>query len=125
MDKIEQNPLSCSFMVPVDEVLDQAPGYYKKITHPMDITNCRRKLVDNEYENSVEWTKDLMRIWDNAMEYNKTGFIKECAKLLKAKSEKYTKVIPKTEADIWYVELLRASHRVDKELAKLVHSKRR
>jgi hypothetical protein len=53
----------------VDEIRDQAPGYYKVIQHPISLSEISQKLGQSGYDD-VDVVEDLLRMFDNAMIYN-------------------------------------------------------
>jgi hypothetical protein len=115
--KLSYSPLASVFLQPVDPVNDGCPDYFQKIKEPMDLGTILEKLNAGKYSTAKEWEQDLMRIWSNAMLYNLKGtvFWLIAAKLQK-KSQKLVKVIPKTEAEMWQLELLQAAKKVSKVL---------
>ena len=123
-NKLINHDLTLSFRQPVDPERDRAPGYRTIIHHPMDLGTLKSKLENNEYRNSSEWSHDLILIWTNAITYNQKtkNYLFLLAKILLAKSEKYIKMIPKTETDLWYNRLRKAAEKVEKELNKNTRS---
>jgi bromodomain-containing factor 1 len=45
--------------------------YPKIIREPMDLSEVERKLVENRYQNRLDFAKDIRLVWKNAMAYNK------------------------------------------------------
>ncbi len=39
----------------------------------MDLSEVERKLLDNKYQNRLEFAKDIKLIWKNAMTYNNSS----------------------------------------------------
>jgi len=37
----------------------------------MDLSEVERKLVENRYQNRLDFAKDIRLVWKNAMAYNK------------------------------------------------------
>ena len=110
-DKLIKCPLSKPFLVPVDT--NEVPNYLSIISEPMDLGTLKKRLAENKYKNSAEWASDLMKIWSNAEKFNLDGNpINEIAKRLRKKSIKKLEVIPKTEMDLWYLKLKKASNKV-------------
>lgn len=83
IDKILTYEGAISFMDPVDEILDDAPGYYSIIANPMCISTVKKKLEEKAYRKPEEFIKDMRLIWQNAMTYNPHTHIihKNAAKL--------------------------------------------
>lgn len=57
-----------AFRYRVDE--QTAPGYYAKITRPMDLLKLREKLVSNEYANIQEFDQDVKQMLSNCFQYH-------------------------------------------------------
>lgn len=70
MDTIQSRQISRMFLNPVNPVADSCPDYFIKIKHPMDLTTCRQKLENGQYENVEQWKNDMELIWNNALTYN-------------------------------------------------------
>lgn len=47
-----------------------APGYSKKIAHPMDLSTVRSKIEARRYGNVLGLHQDLCRIFDNCVQFN-------------------------------------------------------
>lgn len=58
------------FLDPVDEVEDDAPGYYGIIKKPMDLTTMNDKLSNGLYANAAAFKADFDRIIKNCRKYN-------------------------------------------------------
>jgi transcriptional activator SPT7 len=116
--KFINHSLAYPFLYPVDKKL--APDYYDFIKKPMDLSTIQKKLDNNSYSSSKEWANDLMLIWKNAVDYNKSpnDLIHIVALVLKEKASKKIKIIPKNEKDLWYLKLLKAARAVERELNK-------
>jgi len=56
------------FRDPVDE--EEFPDYNRLITTPMDLTLVRESLRVGEYENPLEFQKDMMLMFSNSFQYN-------------------------------------------------------
>ena len=114
----KEHYLASPFLYPVDtsEVID----YLNFVQKPMDLSTIQKKLDNNVYKTSKEWSDDLMLIWDNAIAYNKRweNLILKAATILKEKAEKKIKLIPKNETDLWFIKLTDAANKVEKELNK-------
>lgn len=111
-EKLLRHNLCMDFVYPVP---DEVPNYRKVIAHPMDLGTISEKLKHREYKTAMEWKSDIMLVWDNAMKYNPpdTGLHK-VAQMMKDKSLKMTRIIPKSEMDLWHVQLMKASDRITK-----------
>ena len=46
-----------------------APGYFKEIAHPMDLSTIRSKIVPH-YRNLSEFEADVKLMIDNCIKYN-------------------------------------------------------
>lgn len=112
-DKLLNHNLCMDFREPVP--LDYVPNYTKVIAHPMDLGTVSKKLKNGEYKSSAAWKADIMLIWDNCMKFNGSDDpLYKISEFMKEKSMKMTRVIPKTEADLWYVKVSKASNKVCK-----------
>lgn len=58
------------FLKPVDWKLLKLFDYPKIIKEPMDFMEIERKLVENKYQNRLDFAKDIRLIWKNAMTFN-------------------------------------------------------
>jgi len=65
---ISQREDSQPFREPVDE--DEFPDYNRLITTPMDLTLVRESLRVGEYENPLDFQKDVMLMFSNSFQYN-------------------------------------------------------
>lgn len=61
------------FKHPVNE--DEAPDYYKIITHPMDLTTMENKLNSGAYTTKDSFYQDAVLIHDNCIKYNEPNTI--------------------------------------------------
>ena len=68
INKLKNNEKSREFHLPVDE--RNAPGYYQKITEPMDLSTLANELESGKYKNKNMFEKDLRKIFNNARIYN-------------------------------------------------------
>ena len=114
-DDLIKCPLCIPFLLPVDT--KEVPNYLSVISEPMDLGTVKRKLNDGKYRSSNDWVNDIMKIWSNAEKFNQQGNpINEIAKRLRKKTRKKLELIPKTEMDLWYLKLKKASNTVTKFL---------
>ncbi|EAX98181.1 Bromodomain containing protein [Trichomonas vaginalis G3] len=123
-NKYLNHDLAIPFLQPVDEVRDGAVGYHDIIKHPMDLTTLHNNLKANKYTKSEEWKTDFLRIWANAIEYNKKqkNMVFHIASILQQEAKQDTDIIPKTSNDIWFLKLRQAALKVEEELGKGSHS---
>ena len=49
-----------------------APGYFKEIAHPMDLSTIRSK-IGSEYNSFADFDDDVKLMLDNCVKYNGTG----------------------------------------------------
>ena len=68
INKLKSHEKSKEFKEPVDE--KQAPGYYQKITEPMDLRTLEKGVESGKYKNKIIFEKDLRKIFSNARIYN-------------------------------------------------------
>jgi histone acetyltransferase len=68
INKLKNHEKSREFREPVDE--KHAPGYYQKITEPMDLHTLEKGLESGKYKNKNSFEKDLLKIFSNARTYN-------------------------------------------------------
>ncbi|THY47477.1 hypothetical protein D6C97_07980 [Aureobasidium pullulans] len=61
------------FLRPVDEVRDNAPGYYGRIRQPMDLATMRTKLEGGRYNSAADFKADFDLMISNCYEYNTAG----------------------------------------------------
>lgn len=120
-DKLMEHPLAIPFLHPVNPTTDNAPDYATRITKPMDLGTIKKKLEQNEYHNSASWKEDINLVWRNAKDYNgdkrETKFIYHAAERLSKKCEKALKTIPKTEAELWTLNMRKISLKLKNLLA--------
>lgn len=69
------------FLDPVDEVEDNAPGYYTIIDSPMDLATMATKLENGDYTNAQGFKVDFDRMIQNCRDYNieNPDFVKKYA----------------------------------------------
>ncbi|KAH7650527.1 bromodomain-containing protein [Cryptosporidium bovis] len=58
------------FINPIDPIKDGCLDYYQVIKSPMDLSTVSKKLMDNKYNDIVEFYNDIMLIFSNCREYN-------------------------------------------------------
>lgn len=73
IDEIKQNDDSVYFRDPVDEVNDIAPGYYKQIQNPMNLSQLQIELMDGTIVTPQEFITKFNLIWKNSIQYNGDG----------------------------------------------------
>jgi hypothetical protein len=61
--------LTSFFRHPVDPEADDMPGYYEKVTRPMDLETVKKTLLDGNYANVSSFLADLRLIWENTKTY--------------------------------------------------------
>ena len=64
------HPVSKLFSHRIDEIIDQAPGYYEIIKNPMDLGTIMEKVENGMYKNMKEWISDVNLVWSNSILYN-------------------------------------------------------
>ncbi|KAH0795617.1 Bromodomain containing protein [Histomonas meleagridis] len=112
-EKLFKHPLAIAFLRPVNPQVDDAPNYFQKIQHPMDLGTIKANLDNNVYANSTAWSKDIRLVWDNAKLYNdKKTLIHQAADKLKNKCDKMLKVIPKTEPELWSLRVAKINQKL-------------
>ena len=106
MDELISRDIACIFVDPVDPILDQCPDYFDIILHPMDLTTCKKKLEQDEYENVSLWKADVDLIWTNAILFNGSDSIIGIVALeLQEVFNEYTKFITDSPSDDWIIQL--------------------
>jgi hypothetical protein len=116
-EKLYYSPLARLFLEPVDPVRDGCPNYSQIVKQPMDLGTVSEKLTKKNYKSTAEWRADVMQIWKNAMLYNPKGTpVHALAQKLEKKTIKLTKSIPKTETELWHLDLVHAARKVSKIL---------
>ncbi|KAH8741715.1 bromodomain-containing protein [Cryptosporidium ryanae] len=58
------------FLNPIDPLKDGCLDYFQVIKDPMDLSTVSKKLMDNEYDNTMKFHNDIMLIFSNCREYN-------------------------------------------------------
>lgn len=112
-EKLYNHPLAIAFLRPVNPQVDDAPNYFQKIQHPMDLGTIKMNLANNVYTNSTTWKQDIRLVWDNAKLYNdKKTLIHQAADKLKNKCDKMLKVIPKTESELWEYQIAKINKKI-------------
>jgi hypothetical protein len=61
--------LTVFFKQPVDPEADELPGYFDKVSQPMDLEAVKKTLLDGNYPNVASFLADLRLIWQNAKAY--------------------------------------------------------
>ncbi|EPB84066.1 hypothetical protein HMPREF1544_09197 [Mucor circinelloides 1006PhL] len=89
INKLNKSSAALPFTVPVDEELDGAPGYYKMITHPMDLGQIKSKVENKEYKLFSQFEDDVRLMLSNCFKYNGPGtFVYNAGMELEATFEK-------------------------------------
>ncbi|XP_027538290.1 bromodomain-containing protein 8 isoform X3 [Neopelma chrysocephalum] len=65
---IASHRYSSPFLKPVSE--KQAPGYRDVVKRPMDLTTIKRRLAKGHIQSMIEFQRDLMLMFQNAVMYN-------------------------------------------------------
>ena len=68
--KLLDHPISNIFSHRIDEIIDQAPGYYDIIKNPMDLGTIMEKVENGMYKNMKEWISDVNLVFSNSILYN-------------------------------------------------------
>eukprot|EP01061_Rhynchopus_euleeides_P036332 TRINITY_DN61262_c0_g1_i1.p1 TRINITY_DN61262_c0_g1~~TRINITY_DN61262_c0_g1_i1.p1 ORF type:complete len:264 (+),score=42.08 TRINITY_DN61262_c0_g1_i1:190-981(+) len=68
--KILDDPKSAFFMRPVDEIGDEAPGYFTLIKRPMDLGSILFYIENDMYDSLEEIRTDVAQVWENCRIYN-------------------------------------------------------
>ncbi|MCJ1287821.1 Transcriptional activator spt7 [Xylographa opegraphella] len=73
-----------------------APDYYNKIKHPMDLSTMTKKLKAVQYKSKHEFIGDLNLIWQNCLTYNTdpAHFLRRHAVFMRKETEKLVPLIP-------------------------------
>ncbi|MCJ1404632.1 Transcriptional activator spt7 [Xylographa trunciseda] len=73
-----------------------APDYYNKIKHPMDLSTMTKKLKAVQYKSKQEFVGDLNLIWQNCLTYNTdpAHFLRRHAVFMRKETEKLVPLIP-------------------------------
>jgi hypothetical protein len=112
-DKFIKSDLCLPFLEPVDPIRDGVPDYFTYVKEPMDLGTISYKLGSDSYTSPAQWKSDLMQVWKAAKLYNVKGTtLYLLAEKLQKKATKWTNYIPQTEADLWHMKLVRASHKI-------------
>lgn len=70
INQIEKEPNAAPFIDPVDWKALDLLDYPKIVKKPMDLTTCRNKLKNKQYETYDAFFADIQLIWDNCKLYN-------------------------------------------------------
>lgn len=121
--KLYDHPLGAIFRN--EDVLKKTPNYYSVISEPMTLQTVLDKLESDSYRNLGEWKSDLTKIWTNSKTFNSgnTG-ITAVIEIMEKKAEKYAKMVPKTEIDLWYYELKSSFSSFERELDFIVRGRK-
>lgn len=86
--RLHSNPDSYWFHNPVDPLALGISNYMETIKNPMDFSTISKKLMGLEYENTEQFSKDVLLVFDNAMVFNMPGtVVYQAAQSLKEKFE--------------------------------------
>lgn len=115
--KLLEHPLASAFVKPVDPELDNAPGYFDVIEHPMDLETIQNKIGSGEYPSAKEWMDDIALVWSNCMKYNhQSTFIYRIAEFLAEKTKRRFQRLPSTEKDLDKEQI----RKINKKIAQLL-----
>lgn len=115
--QLMEHPLAVVFLQPVKPELDGVLDYFKVIKKPMDLGTIKKKLDSGEYANSGEWLDDVNLVWSNATTYHpKSGLVHILALALRDKCRKMTRIIPKTEGELWDLKVHKIQTKLQKHL---------
>eukprot|EP00469_Lotharella_globosa_P016030 CAMPEP_0167818700 /NCGR_PEP_ID=MMETSP0112_2-20121227/4958_1 /TAXON_ID=91324 /ORGANISM="Lotharella globosa, Strain CCCM811" /LENGTH=525 /DNA_ID=CAMNT_0007718729 /DNA_START=68 /DNA_END=1641 /DNA_ORIENTATION=- len=95
MDELSNESAYKYFLLPVNEVRDNAPFYYQRIKNPCDFSTIRQRLKQHEaggeyYHSNNAFKRDLIQIVENAKLYNaRNHHIFQCASKLENKVVKW------------------------------------
>ncbi|CAO3608282.1 unnamed protein product [Cunninghamella blakesleeana] len=72
-NKLQKNRAAAVFLLPVNEELDGAPGYYNLIKNPMDLAKIKDKIDAKLYTSFTEFEDDIRLMLNNCYLYNVPG----------------------------------------------------
>lgn len=72
-NKLQKNRAAAVFLLPVNEELDGAPGYYNLIKNPMDLAKIKDKIDAKIYTSFTEFEDDIRLMLNNCYLYNVPG----------------------------------------------------
>ncbi|KAF1335992.1 Dynein heavy chain, partial [Globisporangium splendens] len=70
-ERLAAHPLSWPFLAPVDPVAMNLPTYLDIISSPMDLSTMWTKLQAHEYDSPDAYRRDMVLMFENAIEFNK------------------------------------------------------
>uniref|UniRef100_K3WBQ6 Bromo domain-containing protein n=1 Tax=Globisporangium ultimum (strain ATCC 200006 / CBS 805.95 / DAOM BR144) TaxID=431595 RepID=K3WBQ6_GLOUD len=70
-ERLTAHPLSFPFLAPVDPVAMNLPTYLDIISSPMDLSTMWTKLQAHEYDSPDAYRRDMVLMFENAIEFNK------------------------------------------------------
>ena len=121
---IINEPNSEPFRRKVDEIRDEAHGYYKIITQPMDLGTLRNYVNNKTIANPTKFVTNLMQIWTNAQKYNSapSHHIHRVSKKLQTLSNKLVRLYWPKEYKNLYESKRKSTRKMRKRVAFVKYS---
>ncbi|VEN57012.1 unnamed protein product, partial [Callosobruchus maculatus] len=70
-NRLASNKYASLFLKPITD--DQAPGYSSVVYRPMDLQTIKKNIENGTIRTTLEFKRDTMLMFTNAMMYNKTN----------------------------------------------------
>lgn len=70
LENLKKDPNFAIFIEPIDPIRDGCIDYFEVIKNPMDLKTVSSRLIDDKYNNILEFYDDIMLIFSNCREYN-------------------------------------------------------
>ena len=118
-EKLYNHPLSILYLEPVDPEKDHAPDYFDIISKPMDLGTVKKKLEEGKYKSTKDWFNDVNLVFQNSKRYvnDSKTLIWNAADILQKKALDYYMHTPKSESDLWTLEVQKISKKIDNLLS--------
>ena len=114
--KLYDHPLAVLYLRPVDPEMDNAQDYFEIISKPMDLSTVMNKLNDGKYKSAKDWFSDVNLVFQNSKRYiaDPKSIIWNAADILQKKAQSYYMHTPKTESDLWTLEVFKITSKIEK-----------
>lgn len=104
--KMAESVYAFSFRSPPDPADEDAAAFVQATEKPMDFQTLMSNLNGNVYKSVTEWRKDIILIFENALNYYSPKLMAyESALKLKKKFSKLNNIFTKTEEELWMTKI--------------------
>ena len=108
------------FRRPLDTRVDDVPGYYKKIKHPMDLGTLRKNFISGAYNSIEDFVSDLKIIFTNTKTYfGEDTVMSIVADEVLSYISRMEKYLYMSGEQLWFMQLKEIREKINNHLVQL------